>query len=233
MSESRSAAGYFIVFEGPDGGGKTTQSQGLATRLQELNHDVKWTREPGGTALAEMIRDVVLKDMTYGHISPIVEALLLSAARSQHVEEVIRPNLEAGRVVVCDRYKYSTIAYQGGGSRLNIADLEALNKFSTHGLDADRVILVDIDSKEGLRRKFRLGDDPASGSNKMELRGIDYHERVRVQFREMANAAPDRWMVIDGAAGPDEIAEEISSRVLAELESRSILPASVGSGRPL
>ncbi len=233
MYDSKSTPGFFIVFEGPDGGGKTTQSQRLLTHLQELDYDVKWTREPGGTALAELIRDVVLQDMTYGHISPCVEALLLSAARSQHVEEVIRPNLEAGRAVVCDRFKYSTIAYQGGGSGLSVADLEALNEFSTDGLDADLVILLDIESEEGLRRKLQLGDDPISESNKMELRGIEYHERVRAQFREMANTAPDRWLVLDSAAEPDKIGEEVSRRVTEELESRSIVPASGSKGRLL
>ncbi len=229
---SNSYPGFFVVFEGPDGGGKTTQSGRLFAHLEKLKYEVKWTREPGGTALADLIREVVLHDTTY-QISSRVEALLLSAARSQHVEEVIRPALAAGRVVICDRFKYSTVAYQGGGSRLNVEDVDALNEFSTDGLDADLVILLDIDSEEGLRRKLRLNGAGESGTNKMELRGVEYHERVRRQFRQMASESPDRWLVIDGAGGAHEIGGQISRRVIKELESRSIAPASASTGRLL
>ena len=231
-SGSSSYPGFFVVFEGPDGGGKTTQSGRLFAHLEKLNYEVKWTREPGGTALADLIREVVLHDPTH-QISPRVEALLLSAARSQHVEEVIRPALAASRVVVCDRFKYSTVAYQGGGSGLNVYDINALNEFSTGGLDADLVILLDIDSTEGLRRKLRLGGARGPGTNKMELRGVEYQERVRQQFRQMASESPDRWLVIDGSGGADEIGGEISRRVIKELESRSIAPASASTGRLL
>ena len=224
--------GFFVVFEGPDGGGKTTQSGRLFAHLEKLNYEVKWTREPGGTALADLIREVVLHDTTY-QISPRVEALLLSAARSQHVGEVIRPALAAGRVVVCDRFKYSTVAYQGGGSGLNVDELDALNEFSTDGLDADLVILLDIDSAEGLRRKLRFGGAGESETNKMELRGVEYQERAREQFRRMASESPDRWLVIDGAGDADEIGGQISRRVIKELGARSISPASASTGRLL
>ena len=229
--EANSHSGFFVVFEGADGSGKTTQSGRLYAHLEKLNYEVKWTREPGGTALAELVRDVILHETTYGALSPRVDALLLSAGRSQHVEEVIRPALEAGRVVICDRFKYSTVAYQGGGSGLNVEDLDALNEFSTDGLDADLVILLDIDSVEGLRRKLRLGDAGKSETNKMELRGGEYQERVRRQFRRMASESPDRWLVIDGTGDADEIGDEISHRVMEELESRSIVPASASTGR--
>ncbi|MCY4110296.1 MAG: dTMP kinase [Chloroflexi bacterium] len=227
---SNSHSGFFVVFEGPDGGGKTTQSGRLFAHLEKLNYEVKWTREPGGTALADLIRKVVLHDTTH-EISPRVEALLLSAARSQHVEEVIRPALQAGRVVVCDRFKYSTVAYQGGGSGLNVADLDGLNEFATDGLDADLVILLDIDPAEGLSRKLRLVGAGESETNKMELRGIKYQERVRRRFRMMASESPDRWLIIDGTGEADEIGDEISRRVMKELESRSIAPASASTGR--
>lgn len=227
---SNSHSGFFVVFEGPDGGGKTTQSGRLFAHLEKLNYEVKWTREPGGTALADLIREVVLHDTTH-EISPRVEALLLSAARSQHVEEVIRPALDAGRVVICDRFKYSTVAYQGGGSGLNVEDLDALNEFSTDGLDADLVILLDIDSAEGLRRNLRLGEAEQSETNKMELRGVEYQERAREQFRQMASESPDRWLVIDGTGDADEIGDEISRRVTKELEARSIVPTSASTGR--
>ncbi len=229
-SSSNSYPGFLVVFEGPDGGGKTTQSGRLFAHLEQLNYEIMWTREPGGTALAEQIRDVLLHDMTY-RISPRVEALLLSAARSQHVEEVIGPNLAAGRVVVCDRFKYSTVAYQGGGSGLDIDDIHALNEFATDGVDADLVILLDIDSAEGLRRKLRLGGAGEPGTNKMELRGVEHQERVRKQFRRMASESPDQWLVIDGSAGADEIGSEIARRVTKELESRSIARASASTGR--
>ena len=225
---ANSQPGFFVVFEGPDGGGKTTQSGRLFEHLRNLNYEVKWTREPGGTKLAEIIRKIMLHDATH-QISPRVEALLLSAARSQHVEKVIRPALEAGRVVVCDRFKYSTVAYQGGGSGLNVRDLHGLNEFSTDGLDADLVILLDIDSAEGLRRKLRLDGHGESETNKMELRGIKYQERVRRQFRLMASESPDRWIVIDGTGRADEIGDEISRRVLKELEAKSMVPASASA----
>ena len=227
---STSHPGFFVVFEGPDGGGKTTQSGRLFAHLEKLKYDVKWTREPGGTALAELIRKLMLHDATH-QISPRVEALLLSAARSQHIEKVIRPALEAGRVVVCDRFKYSTVAYQGGGSGLNVGDLDELNEFSTDGLDADLVILLDIDSAEGLRRKLRLDGDGESEANKMELRGVEYQKRVREQFRRMASESPDRWLVIDGTGDSDEIGDRISHRVVKELGARSISPASTSTAR--
>ena len=231
-SGSGSYPGFFVVFEGPDGGGKTTQSGRLFEHLTNLDYEVEWTREPGGTALAEVIRNIMLHDATH-QISPRVEALLLSAARSQHVEQVIRPALAAGRVVICDRFKYSTVAYQGGGSGLDIDDIDALNQFSTDGLDADLVILLDIDSAEGLRRKLRLDGAGEFATNKMELRGVKYQERVRRQFRQMAGESPDRWLMIDGAGGVDEIGGEISRRVIKELESRAIAPASASTGRLL
>ena len=134
-------------------------------------------------------------------------------------------------MVICDRFKYSTVAYQGGGSGLDIGDLDALNEFSTDGLDADLVILLDIDPAEGLRRKLRLVGAGESETNKMELRGIKYQERVRRRFRLMASESPDRWLVIDGTGCADEIGNEILRRVMKELESRSIAPASASTGR--
>ena len=222
MSQSSSTKGLFVVFEGPDGGGKTMQSQRLLAHLQKLDHEVTLTREPGGTALAELVRDVVLRGNSYGQISPRVEALLLSAARSQHIHEVILPALKAGRVVVCDRFKYSTLAYQGGGSGLGFSDLRFLNEFSSEGLEADVVILLDIESKQGLRRKLGSGDCQGAEWNKMELRGLEYHQRVRSQFQKMASSASDRWLVLDGTADPDHISEEIFRRVAKEMDSRSI-----------
>lgn len=233
MVNSEDYPGFFVVFEGPDGGGKTTQSQRLLAHLQELEYDVIRTREPGGTPLAELIRDVVLADLTYGHVSPRVEALLLTAARSQHVDDVIRPSLDAGKIVLCDRFKHSTIAYQGGGSGLNIDELMVLNQFATQGLDPDLVILLDVDSQIGLRRKIGLGDGRDGPTNKMELRGVEFHGRVRDQFKLMAKAAPDRWLVIDGEGSVDEISDTISQRVAEGIELKSIIPAQGATGRLL
>ncbi len=233
MVDSEDYPGFFVVFEGPDGGGKTTQSQRLLAHLQDLEYDVTRTREPGGTPLAELIRKVLLADLNYVDLSPQVEALLLSAARSQHVDDVIRPNLEAGKIVLCDRFKYSTIAYQGGGSGLDIDELMLLNHFATEGLEPDLVILLDVDPQVGLRRKIGLGDGRDGPTNKMELRGVEFHGRVRDQFKRMAQAAPDQWLVIDGEANVDEISDEISQNVAKGLELKSIIPAKGATGRLL
>ena len=216
MVDSEDYPGFFVVFEGPDGGGKTTQSQRLLAHLQDLEYDVIRTREPGGTPLAELIRDVVLADLTYGHVSPRVEALLLTAARSQHVDDVIRPSLEAGKIVLCDRFKHSTIAYQGGGSGLNIDELMVLNHFATEGLDPDLVILLDVDPQVGLRRKIGLGDGRDGPTNKMELRGVEFHGRVRQGYLALAAEAPDRFRVVDAQGPSDEVAGRILE-MLADL----------------
>ena len=181
----------FITFEGPDGSGKTTQSQLLLGRLLEAGYDAVWTREPGGTRLGELLRDLMLNtDTELGEASPRVEALLLAASRAHHVDEVIRPALNEKKVVLCDRFVDSTIAYQGGGSQLDIDALRRLNHFATGALVPDLVLLVDIPAAEGLARRLRLVTGNEADLSRMERRGLDFHNRVRRQFLNSAA----RWM---------------------------------------
>ena len=222
--------GLFIVFEGPDGSGKTTQSQLLLARLLDLGHDAVWTREPGGTRLGELIREVILHDSRYSELSPRVEALLLSAARSQHVEEVIRPALANGKIVICDRFMFSTTAYQGAGSGLDLGEIEDLNRFTTGGLLPDAVVLLDMDVELGIQRKHRYGPG-SSGITRMELRGLDFHSRVRRQFLVMAEQAPDRWLVLDGRLPVEDIGATIWRRIEEELREKSIIPVGSQAGR--
>ena len=170
----------FITFEGPDGSGKTTQSQLLLGRLLEAGYDAVWTREPGGTRLGELLRDLMLNtDTELGEASPRVEALLLAASRAHHVDEVIRPALNEKKVVLCDRFVDSTIAYQGGGSQLDIDALRRLNHFATGALVPDLVLLVDIPAAEGLARRLRLVTGNEADLSRMERRGLDFHNRPR------------------------------------------------------
>ena len=226
------ASGLFVTFEGPDGSGKTTQSQILLGRLLEADYDVLWTREPGGTRLGELLRDLMLNtDTELGQASPRVEALLLSASRAHHVDEVIRPALKGNRIVVCDRFVDSTSAYQGGGSQLDIDALRRLNHFATGGLVPDLVVLVDIPAAEGLARRLRLVTGNEADLSRMERRGVDFHNRVRRQFLNSAARAPNRWLTVDGRKPVDSLSDTIWHRVEDELQANAIEPTGTPPGR--
>ncbi len=192
--------GKFVVFEGPEGGGKTLQARLLADRLRINGHDVVETREPGGTRVGNEIRSVLLGLGDYTML-PETEALLLAAARAQHVREVIRPALERGAWVVCDRYVDSTYAYQGGGGGLDYQSLQAIQVFATGGLEPDVRILLDVPVAIGLRRRHA---DPAS-VNRIDLADMTYHQRVRDRYLELAAASPAGWIVIDAQGAPDTV----------------------------
>ncbi len=192
--------GKFVVFEGPEGGGKTLQARLLADRLRINGHDVVETREPGGTRVGNEIRSVLLGLGDYTML-PETETLLLAAARAQHVREVIRPALERGAWVVCDRYVDSTYAYQGGGGGLDHNALQVIQTFATGGLEPDIRILLDVPVALGLRRRHA---DPAS-VNRIDLAGMAYHQRVRDRYLELAATSPAGWIVIDAQGGPDTV----------------------------
>jgi len=211
------AAGRFITIEGPDGSGKTLQATRLRDALEAMGFTVVLSREPGGTAAGERIRDLLLAaDPIEVPLAPRTDALLFNAARSQHVGEVIRPALERGEVVVVARYADSTLAYQGHGSGLPLDDLRAIGRFATGDLVPDLTILLDLPVDVGLARKgidenlrFETGFD------------LEFHERVRDGFLAMAAAEPERWVVVDASGDADEVhrcVREAVARLLASMD---------------
>lgn len=191
----------FVTFEGPEGGGKTTQMRRLAVSLEEQGYDVLTTREPGGTPIGDRVRAILL-DPLHTEMQPQAEFLLFSAARSQHVAQVIRPHLQRGGVVLCDRYADASLAYQGYGYQLDLDALRAITRFATGGLVPDLTFCLDVPVEVGLRRKVQGAGD---AWNRMEQKEIDFHRRVRAGYLDMAAGEPARWQVIDATRTVDEI----------------------------
>jgi dTMP kinase len=200
--------GRFVTIEGGEGTGKSTQIKALAARLEARGHEVVTTREPGGSPGAEAIRKLLLHDQ---HWTPQAEALLFAAARADHVERTIRPALEAGKWVLCDRFVDSSIAYQGGAGGLGFDAVRALHSFGSHGFLPDRTLLLDLPEGEADRRA--KGRD-VEGSDLIGGRGGDYHRGVAKAFRALAEAEPKRYRVVDASGEP----EEVTARLLAALE---------------
>jgi dTMP kinase len=197
--------GFLLTLEGPEGSGKSTQAQRLAARLAAAGRSCVVTREPGGTAVGEEIRRILLHARELAPV-PAADALLFSAARAQLVAEVIRPALERGDVVVCDRYTDSTLAYQGFGAGQPAAELRKLARFATGGLEPDLTVLIDLPEEEGLRRKG------AGETTRFEEReDLAFHHRVRHGFLELAAAEPDRFMVLDGRLSADQIEQAVAA----------------------
>lgn len=195
-------SGRFIVFEGGEASGKSTQAQRLALRL-----DATLTHQPGGTELGMAVRELVL-DPANVALDVRAEALLIAADKAQHVAQVVRPALERGDVV-CDRYVASALVYQGYGRGLDLATLRQLLDFATGGLEPDLTLLLEA-PREAVER--RLGSD----RDRFESEPAEFHERVRAGYRELAAADPDRWAIIDGAG----TVEEVAQRVLAAVHER-------------
>jgi len=202
----------FITFEGPEGSGKTTQLVQLAAWLRGHGRDVLTTREPGGTAIGDRVRAILL-DPECGEMRAEAEVLLFSAARAQHVGQVIRPHLARGGVVLCDRYADSTLAYQGYGRRLDLETLGVITAFATGGLRPDLVVYLDIDAEAGLRRKQQHAADDASQWNRMEQETLAYHQRVRAGYLQMAAAEPGRWLLVDAGQAVDAVQAAVQERV--------------------
>jgi dTMP kinase len=197
--------GLFITFEGGEGCGKSTQSRLLLKKLEQQNVPVVLTHEPGGTALGNELRKI-LKRKRGSSISPQAELFLLAASRAQLVAEVIRPALEEGKVVLCDRFTHSTMVYQGYGRGLDFTAIKMVNNMATRYLNPDLIILLDISPEQGLARKQSLKD-------RFELEDLSFHRRVREGYLKMAAAEPDRWLVIDASLPKAKIAEIIWDRV--------------------
>ena len=204
--------GAFVTFEGPDGSGKSTQILWLAEHLKGLGQSVLLTREPGGTAISEQIRDV-LHDLRNRAMRPQTEILLYSAARAQLVGEVIRPALAQGAVVLCDRYADSTLAYQGYGHGLDLDTLRRVTSFATGGLRPDLTLLFDLDPAEGLRRRQSGGLE----WNRLDDYDLAFHQRVRDGYHALAKAEPDRWVVLDAAQDRDRLQTEVRRVVVERL----------------
>ncbi|WP_214107258.1 dTMP kinase [Acrocarpospora catenulata] len=202
--------GMFVAFEGGEGSGKTTQSRLLAIWLRDQGFDVVQTREPGSTKVGMRLRAILL-DSTHQGLSARSETLLYAADRAEHVEKVIRPALYRGAMVVCDRYVDSSLAYQGAGRDLDKDEVAKVNAWATGGLVPDLTVLIDVPPSVGLRRH-------ASPADRIESEPMDFHERVRREFRALAAANPDRYLVVDGTLPQGEVTRLIQDRV------REILP---------
>jgi dTMP kinase len=202
----------FITLEGPEGAGKTTQLRALADYLRGCGYDVVTTREPGGTAIGDQIRHV-LHDTANVAMSPTAEVLLYAASRAQLVAEVIQPALAAGRVVLCDRYADSTMAYQGYGRGLDRDALAALTAVATGGLRPDLTLLLDLDVARGLARRRDEGEE----MNRLDLETIEFHRRVRAGYLALAAAEPARWQLIDADRPPAAIQDTLRRLVLERL----------------
>ncbi len=194
----------FIVFEGGEGAGKSTQSRALADYLEARGHSVRRTREPGGTPAAEAIRAVLLDPANTG-LDDRAEALLFAAARGDHAARVIRPALAAGDIVISDRYLDSSVAYQGVARDLGAERVADLSLWATGGLVPDLTIVLDVDPAVGLARVV--------GPDRLESEPVEWHRRVRQAFLEIAAAAPDRYLVLDGTRPVEDLAVEIATVV--------------------
>ncbi|CAN5754971.1 dTMP kinase [soil metagenome] len=197
--------GRLVVLEGGEACGKSTQAARLAPRLGAV-----LTREPGGTVVGERIRSLLLDPALGAELDARAEALLMAAARAQHVAEVVAPARAAGRVVVSDRFVGSSLAYQGYGRGLPQPDLAALSAFATGGLGADVVVLLDLESTEAAARRGPVPD-------RMEAAGEAFHRRVEEGFAALAAADPDHWVVVDASGTIDEVADRVWDAVSTRL----------------
>ncbi len=223
----------FITFEGPEGAGKSTQIACLAESLREMGREVVTTREPGGVPAAEQIRELVL----HGDLGPETEALLFLAARAEHARVVLRPALERGAVVLCDRFNDSTLAYQGYGLGLDVETLRSLCRFASTGLVPDLTLLLDLPPEVGLRRRMPagtraaeqlhleidLGDSgaeaPPQAINKMENRALDFHRRVRDGFLKEAERDPRRISIVDASRSIRQVQRDIWKQVSQRMKA--------------
>lgn len=209
-STSTGEDGYFVVFEGGDGAGKSTQVSLLAEALESVGREVLVTRQPGGTALGQQIRDLVLHG---DHVAPRAEALLFAADKAQHVDLLIRPALAARQVVVCDRYTDSSVAYQGAGRHLGAPEVHDLQMWAVDGLVPDLTVVVDISPADGRARRGAVHD-------RLESEQDAFHEAIRRHFLAVAAGNPQRYLVVDGTADP----QTVHGAVLDRLRSARVLP---------
>ena len=190
--------GFFVVFEGGDGAGKSTQVKQLTEKLTKLNETVVLTREPGGTELGKKIREILL-DQNEFEVSPRMEALLFAADRSINMSQIIKPALEKGNVVIADRHIDSSIAYQGVGRGLGAQTIEEISRWAVQGIVPDLTVLLDVDANTGQSR--------LQTKDRLDRESTDFHTKVNQAFRDLAKANPDRYIVIDAAKPVEEISD--------------------------
>jgi dTMP kinase len=202
----------FITIEGPDGSGKTTHITMLEPFLRSRGYSIVITREPGGTFIGDLIRNALLRPKKDG-LNPRTESLLFQASRAQLVEDIIRPAILAGCVVICDRYTDSTLAYQGYGDGIDLGELRHLIHFATLDLVPDLTLLLDVDVEIGLQRKKNSSDQ-----NLIDNRPLEYHRRVQAGYLELLKQEPHRWIVVDANRDWDDVQEQLRSIILKKLD---------------
>lgn len=205
----------FITFEGPDGSGKTTQITLLAAHLREQGFPVLTTREPGGTPIGDQIR-ACLHDVENSEMTAQAEILLYSASRAQLVQQVIRPALARGEIVLCDRFADSTIAYQGYGRGLDRDALAFITAFATGGLKPDLTVLLTLDVEHGLRRRETDGVE----MNRMDLQAAAFYRRVQEGYASLAAAEPERWVVVDADRPAADVQQDVCEIVSDRLQGQ-------------
>ena len=208
MSTSTTTPGLFVVFEGGDGVGKSTQVVELVSRLRNRRIEPVVTRQPGGTPIGAKLRELLL-DPGHPELTARTEALVYAADKAQHVEEVILPALAQGKVVVCDRYVDSMIAYQGAGRVLDLTEVEQVARWATGGLRPDLTVLLDIDPAEAVAN-IRQQD-------RLEAAGLEFHRRAREHFLRLAGEDPERYLVLGARGSRENIAEKVAEKVFALL----------------
>jgi dTMP kinase len=205
----------FITFEGGEGSGKSTAIRKIVAQLEKEGHEVVLTREPGGTPISEEIRSVIL-DKKNTDMDPRTEALLYAASRRQHIVQKIIPALKAGKIVLCDRYLDSSLAYQGGARGLGIDNVLNVNLFATEGLEPDLTLLFDIKPEVGLAR---IAANSGREVNRLDVEKLPFHDKVRAAFLELAKRYPNRYFIIDASQSVDAVYKAAYHEIEARLKA--------------
>jgi dTMP kinase len=216
--------GFFITFEGGEGSGKTTQLKALLAHVRALQEEAIQTRDPGGTTIGNQVRELLLNGDNV-RMSALAELFLYEASRAQLVQEVIRPALAAGRIVLCDRFTDSTVAYQGYGRGLNLDLVERLNAVAADGLRPDLTFLLDLDPAAGLARAAERLAHPRQQPDRLEGEVLEFHQRVRAGYRALAAREPERFVILDAALGILELGAQIRRHVERRLGVEAPGPA--------